>query len=382
MEHIQSINPDRINWCCAERGITPGNLASKLGIAPSSIEHVMNGEDGLTFNQLRKIAEFFNRGILFFLEAGDIDDSTMHTPQFRTLSNHKPEMSANLKALIERTDMQRSVYLSLREDLDDDDMPQFSPVNISQKDPREAARIVRQWLGLGEKNSFDTYRAAVEARGALVFRSNGYNGKWQIDKEDPILGFTLYDPICPVIFIKKQSSVARQSFTLIHELGHLLLDKSSSIDDIHDLQSHEGRERIANAFAGHLLVPEVFLKTIRDQERPDDVSLYDDWLKPQCQEWGVSAEVVLRRLLDTGRLQKTLYDNYRSWLTRLVIPTSTSGSRDYRFREPRHIFGDTYVRTVLDALNTQHITLARASTYLDNLKIKDLHKLENDYASL
>ena len=44
----------------------------------------------------------------------------------------------------------------------------------------------------------------------------------------------------------------------------------------------------------------------------------------------------------------------------------------YRNREPKHIFGDGYVRTVLDALNSRRITLAKASTYLDNLKISDL----------
>jgi hypothetical protein len=54
----------------------------------------------------------------------------------------------------------------------------------------------------------------------------------------------------------------------------------------------------------------------------------------------------------------------------------------YRYREPKHVFGDTFVRTVLDALNASHITLARASSYLDSLKIKDLHQLEHFYAGV
>jgi len=58
------------------------------------------------------------------------------------------------------------------------------------------------------------------------------------------------------------------------------------------------------------------------------------------------------------------------------------GSRAYRNREPRHIFGDTFVRTVLDSLYARHITLAKASGYLDNLKIKDLHQLERLYAGV
>ncbi len=382
MERIQSINPERIAWCCADHGITFGDLTSELGIAPASIARVMAGE-GVTFNQLHKIAEYFGRGMLFFLEPGPVDEAQVHTPQFRTLANQKPELSAKLKALIERVERQRAVYLSLREDLDDTDRPSFSPPDLSRQDPSEAARIARKWLGLADENSFDSYRAAVEARGVLVFRSNGYSGKWQIAKENPILGFTLYDPTCPVIVIKKLSWEPRQSFTLAHELGHLLMHKSSSIDDEQDMQSHQGQEREANAFAGHLLVPDGFLTSIRDTDRPDEVSQYDDWLAGPRRAWGVSGEVILRRLLDAGRLPQSQYNAYRRWRTKSVVaPEEEGGSRAYRHREPKHVFGDTFVRTVLDSLNARHITLARASEYLDSLKIKDLHQLERHYAGI
>lgn len=382
MERIQSINPERIAWCCADYGITTGGLASELGIASASIERVMSGKDGITFNQLCKIAEYFGRGALFFLEAGPVDEAQVHTPQFRTLANQKPELSPKFKALIERVEKQRGVYLSLREDLGDTDRPSFNPPDLPQQDPREAARIARNWLGLADENSFDTYRAALEAQGVLVFRSNGYSGKWQIAKENPILGFALYDQTCPVIVVKKQSSEPRQSFTLMHELGHLLLHKTSSIDDERDFQSHQGQERDANAFAGHLLVPDAFLTSIRDEKRPSEVSQYDDWIALQRKACGVSGEVILRRLLDAGRLQQSQYTAYRKWRDQLPIPQKASGSREYRYREPKHIFGDTFVRTVLDALYARHITLTKASSYLDSLKIKALHQLERDYASL
>lgn len=382
MERIQSINPERIAWCCADYDITPGDLASELGIAATSIERVMVGEDGITFNQLRKMAEYFGRGVLFFLEDGPVDEAQVHTPQFRTLANQKPELSPSLKKLIERVEKQRAVYLSLLEDLDETEQLRFIQPKLPSKDPREAARIAREWLGLISENNFDSYRAAVEAQGVLVFRSNGYNGKWQIPKQSPILGFTLYDPTCPVIVIKKQPWETQQSFTLMHELGHLLLHKTSSIDDEHDLQSQQGFERDANAFAGHLLVPDDFLMSIRDAERPEDVSQYDEWLERQRKAWGVSGEVILRRLLDVGRLPQTQYNAYRQWRAKLIITQANRGTRVYRYREPRHVFGDTFVRTVLDALSARHITLAKASSYLDSLKIKDLHQLESLYARL
>ncbi len=382
MERIQSINPDRIQWCCADQDITPAELAVELGISTASMERVMQGQDGMTFNQLRKVADYFGRGVLFFLEAEEVDDAKVHSPQFRTLANQKPELSDKIKALIERVEKQRSVYLSLREDLDDSDRPPYYAPNLPTDELREAASLARRWLKLTDQNNFDTYRAAVESRGILVFRSNGYNGKWQIPKEDPILGFTLYDAVCPVIVIKKLPWETRQSFTLMHELGHLLLHKVSSIDDEEDLESHQGREREANAFAGHLLVPEHFLSRVNDAERPKEVSRYDDWLEPQRREWGVSGEMILRRLLDVGRLPQRQYTAYREWRGELVVPHREGGTRLYRHREPKHVFGDTFVRTVLDALHARHVTLAKASSYLDSLKIKDLRQLERHYAGL
>lgn len=368
-------------WCCADRGITPDELASELGIAAANLDRVMAGQEGITFNQLRKIADYFGRGVLFFMEPGPVDEIQVHTPQFRTLANQKPELPARLKALIERAEKQRAIYLSLREDLDDTGWPRFNPPDISGKDPREAARIARKWLGLSDQNSFDTYRAAVEAQGVLVFRSNGYNGKWQIAKNSPILGFTLYDPVCPLIFIKKQVWESYQSFTLIHELGHLLY-KVSSIDDELDFQSHKDQERDVNAFAGNLLAPDHFLAGIRDAGRPDEVSRYDEWLEEPRRKWGVSGEVILRRLLDVGRLSQEKYNAYRQWRARSPIMPKDSGTRMYRHREPQNIFGDSFVRVVLDAMNARHVTLAKASSYLDNLKIQDLHPLEHYIASL
>ena len=339
--------------------------------------------EGLTFNQLSKIAEYFGRGVLFFLEQEPIDAEQIHTLQFRTLTNQKPELSAKIKALIERVEKQRAVYLSLREDLDDADRPRFEPPDLPLQNLAEAGRIAREWLGLAAENNFDSYRAAVEARGALVLRSNGYNGKWQIAKESPILGFALYDPVCPVIVVKKRDWDSQQAFTLMHELGHLLLHKTSSIDDEQDMQSYQGRERVANAFAGYLLVPDAFLLGIHDADRPGEVAFYDDWLAGPRKAWGVSTEVILRRLLDAGRLPQPQYTAYRKWRNQAEGPAKEDGgNRAYRHREPKHVFGDTFVRTVLDALNARQITLVRASRYLDSLKITDLHALERHYAGV
>jgi Zn-dependent peptidase ImmA (M78 family) len=216
-----------------------------------------------------------------------------------------------------------------------------------------------------------------------VFRTNGYAGQWQIPKTDPILGFCLFDAMCPVIVVKKQDAESRQTFTLFHELGHLLLHKASSIDEEADVHSRVARESAVNRFAGHVLVPDELLHAIDDNARPDDVGEYEAWLNDARTASGASMDAILIRLIEVGRLAQARYDAYDAFRKRrpAALP-ERRGNRMYRHREPKHMFGDRFVRLVLDALRERHITLPRASRYLDNLKVTDLRSLERHYADL
>jgi Zn-dependent peptidase ImmA (M78 family) len=381
MERIESINRDRIVWCANDRGVSIDQVAAESGVPTKALARLMEDEVGLTFAQLRKLADYFGRGVLFFLDQGPVDEERVHTVQYRTLTGQKPELSLSVRKLIERVERQRELYLALREDLNPEDYPIFKPIEVAAGQPAKAAAKVRSWLELGNKNTFDLFRAAIEAKGILVFRSNGYAGRWQIAKESPILGFTLYSDVCPVIVVKKSRAETQQTFTLMHELGHLMLHQASSIDDDDDMNSRVGHEREANAFAGHLLVPDAFLAKIRDDERPEAAENFDAWLAQYRQSWGVSGEVILRRLLDAGRLPLECYTAYRTYVSGLSFEDDeTTGSRAYRHREPKHIFGDAFVRTVLGALNARRISTTKACSYLDGLKLTDLRSLERHVA--
>lgn len=381
MERVTSINFERIAWCCADAGITLDDLALATSIKAEKLTKDSIVEDGLSVSQLRKISKVFGRGLLFFLEEADVDAERAHTPAFRTLANQKMEMSTKLKQLIERVERQRLIFLSLREDFEEAEVDNFNPPAIDKDNIKASALAVRRWLNLGARNTFETYRAAVEAKGVLVFRSNGYNGKWQIAREAPILGFALYYEKCPAVFIKKDIWESVQSFTLMHELGHVLLHKESSIDDELDLQSYKGHERDANAFAGLILVPDDFLALVADRDRPGHVSQYDGWLDKHTKAWGISTEVILRRLLDSQRLPQDNYMAYRTWRKENAAQAEADGRRLYRYREPKHIFGGAFVHAVLDSLNARQITLTKASKFLDGIKISDLHQLEKHVAN-
>ena len=380
MAKIESINTDRILWCCRDAGIGPAELAASVQMEPEKLQAVLDGQLKLTVTQLRKIAKFFHRGLLFFLEEGNVKERALRTNGFRTLANEQPKMDAKIKSIVEMVERQRNVFLALQEDLEHDKPTIFQPPVIPQNIPAAAA-ILRGWVDISEKCTFETYRSALEDKGIFVVRSNGYNGAWQVPLESEVIGFSIYHKVYPIIFVRKQQSTERQLFTLIHEFAHIVLHNGGIIDENRDLSSHKNRERDANSFAGHFLVPELLLKDIDLKNQPSDASDFDRWLRPFTSRWGVSGEVVLRRLLDSNLISDGEYSNYRKWKATIIYEKSGSGSRKYRHREPKHLFGDNYVRTVLDALGSRKITLTRASSYLDNLKIADIHRLERFYES-
>ncbi len=382
MARVSSINTERILWCCSDRNISPAELADAIGMDSDKLRSVIDGNAELTISQLKKLAKFFNRGLLFFLEPGPVREERIRTAGFRTLANDNPDLDPQLKALIERVERQRQVFLSLKEDADDSSVELFNPPPLESNHPKASARTVRTWLGLNGDASFARYRNAVENKGILVFRSNGYNGPWKIPAESTVCGFSIYHKQYPIVFIRKQSSEPRQLFTLMHELAHLLLHARSFVDDEQDLFSVSGKERDANAFAGNVLVPDDFLAKISDSEKPGESSEFEAWLKPYRAKWGVSTEVILRRLLDSQRLNRKEYESYRVWKHNSTSTEAGFGNRAYRYREPKHIFGDAYVKTVLEALHSKQITITRASSYLDNIKIADIHKLERVYNAL
>lgn len=375
IEKITAINLNRILWCCQDLGITLSDLASELKINHKTLEDT--AKKGLSYNQLQKIADFFGRGVLFFLSENDVIEEHAHSAQFRTVANRKHNVSRKVRTLIELAERKRELYLSLLNDIDAE-KNDFFPPELVQNEVNEFYKAVHSWLDLPTQRSFDTYRSAIEKKGILVIRSNGYNGAWQVPRNSDIMGFSLYFEKLPVIFVRKCDYPARQVFTLFHELGHLLLHKSSYMDDQLDLQQNSGIEQETNDFAGNILLPKEILSEISNTSIPENFDDFAEWLMPWTKPLGISIDVILLRLIHNGSISSSIYGQYKDWLDQKLKNKKTKETipRSYRDREPLHLFGDGFVRTVIDAKNMRKISLSKASDYLDKLNLTDMKKLE------
>lgn len=98
---------------------------------------------------------------------------------------------------------------------------------------------------------------------------------------EKVSGF--YDPSDDAIYVNEKEFPKRQTFTVAHELGHRILhrDWASSNDykmllrqDGHNYETLEDevREKEANTFAAHLLVPRNMLNNYHNLASPEKLS--------------------------------------------------------------------------------------------------------------
>lgn len=388
---LTGINVDQVRFCQDLLSIDRAQLAKLSGIAESKIDRLLSDDEtSLSFAQLTKLAKVLGVGVLTLFEPPAAEAATGPTATlYRTVRNaartdfDDPMLETKVKRLMIEVRRQRQRYVDLLKD--EIDIPAFDPPTIDRNDIPAAAARVRKWIGWERVQSsmvspkFEDFRFACEQRWVFVMRLGGYAGRWQLPGEADVAGFCLYEPTMPVIVVRRDDSDSRQTFTLAHELGHLVLHRDDFFDTNGNLDATRGREKEANAFAGHVLLPvDVLTEHCGHLSRkmPTEVSRWNDHFRSATRRLGVSTDVVLRRLTDERLIASDVYRRYRGFQKGLPPRRSDNGgSRQYRDREPLHLFGRRYVATVIESWNQGELSSRSASRLLDNLRMPQLKKL-------
>jgi Zn-dependent peptidase ImmA (M78 family) len=204
--------------------------------------------------------------------------------------------------------------------------------------PADAARQLRDALGFSVemRRACPTWTEALRAfigqadeLGVMVMVSGVVlnNNTRRLDPQE-FRGFALSDPQAPLVFINGADSKAAQMFTLAHELAHLWLGQTALSDVSAERRSSNVTERWCNEVAGELLVPmEAFLAGLLAEE-PVVATL-----KRLARHFKVSSLVILRRLLDAGRMDRAaFFACYRDEMARLseIEARGTGGGDFYR----------------------------------------------------
>lgn len=169
--------------------------------------------------------------------------------------------------------------------------------------------------------------AQADGLGVLVMVSGivGGNTHRQLDPAE-FRGFTLADPVAPLVFINGADTKAAQMFTLAHELCHVWLGESGVSNAPAESTPDHRVERWCNLVAAELLAPAELVRA-----EFDVAGELGDVVQRLARRCKVSRLVALRRLHDVGALGwEDFRAAYHEELARLEALPSRSGGNPVR----------------------------------------------------
>ena len=253
---VEQINPAILRECREQIGLSLEQAQKK----EPNLEKIEKGEIRPTFNQLAKLADLYHVPQWVFLkEALPVRYSfNKSIPAFRQFADSSHDFDDHrMRVVTANVARFRELILELRNDMEEP-IPRFSPPPVTSDIPK-LARSVRKWLGRSESESctFEQWKHAFEDNGVFVFMTSKFPG-WS--KVDPNLfrGLSIYQNRLPIIVINNSDVLGAQSFTLFHELGHLL--KQQSVFDVEVSSASSGPEKWCDKFAGEVLMPQTIFR--------------------------------------------------------------------------------------------------------------------------
>ena len=256
---VEQVNPAILRECREQIGLSL-QQAQKKEPGLKNIEKIERGEIRPTFNQLAKLADLYHVPQWVFLkeELPNRYRFNESIPAFRQFAHSSHDFDDHsVRVVTANVARFRELILELRNDMEEP-IPPFSPPAVTSDIPKLAVSV-RKWLGRSESEScpFEHWKNSFEDKGVFVFMTSKFPG-WS--KVDPNLfrGISIYKSRLPIIVINNSDALRARSFTLFHELGHLL--KQESVFDVEGSSAQSASERWCDKFAGEVLMPQTIFK--------------------------------------------------------------------------------------------------------------------------
>ncbi|MFO1398254.1 MAG: XRE family transcriptional regulator [Burkholderiales bacterium] len=377
--------PELLIWARETAGMSREVAAARLGIgktrraAPHErLQQFEAGESEITDALLAKMSKVYRRPLVaFYLPApprkGDRGVDFRSVPERTT--QDEPLVDALVRDVRARQSMIKSILL---EEATPPEPIRFVG-SISQEDGLQHATASLQHVtrfDLAEfraqgtaEGAFALLRNKVEALGVFVLLIGDLGNHHSALSVDAFRGFSLADPLAPLIVINDQDAKAAWSFTLLHELAHLAIGATGVSG-----RFAEGRlEQFCSDIASHMLLPapELLGFDVNPNTAVDEVSQEIGGFAAQRL---VSRSLVAYRLFRDARIHeatwRTLVRRFQQeWLEnkearreRRKVENEKGGPSYYIVR--RHRLGAHLLRFVAAALSEGTLSTTKAGKIL------------------
>jgi len=359
-------------WARETLGFDHDAVAHKIGTKAHIVKAWEEGEKSPSFNQLENLSDLYRQPLITFFQEEHPEEPQWPVDFRKFPYSGKEPLKPETKIAIWDAQWRQSIAESLRSEMDISIA--FKTIGAQPSgDPEILAQNIRAKLGPSietQKNwakdfnhLYRYWRGLLEEIGILVFR-------FDFPRND-VRAFALPGQLAPIMTVSSHDSRNGSIFSLFHEFAHLLFGQSSTCNDF-EFRKRAGSQKdrneiFCNHFAGAYLVPadalighELVGNTVRKE-------MDDTEIRQLARYFGVSWEVVLRRLLILERLDEEFY---RDWKERHQKPWSdpgSSGGGGDKYSYVRKILnrqGMAYTETILTAYSEKIVSLTEASEYL------------------
>lgn len=368
---MPNVNPKNLLWARETASLTVEEAAKRIGFkgrsAIDKLQQIERGDIRPTRSTLEKMAKAYSRPLLaLYVTTPPAEGQGAH--DLRKLFEHNSSSEATLNAIIRNLHVRQSV---LRNGLEDED--EAEPIRWVGSVPSKAGSVQIASLIL-EATGFDltefrsqrtvaaafaNAREAVEKLGVYVLLVGDLGHHSRKVSPKVFRGISLSDPLAPFIIINDNDSKSAWTFTLFHELTHILIGESA----ISGYATDSAEERLCDDTASKILLTSFDVQSVNvsnalEQQVAD--------IESAARRWKLSRKMVAYNLMRSGRISSEYYaalaGKFDEDRVEYGSPRESGGADYYVVRA--HRLGRHLIRTVNRMVSTGLLTAPKAALVL------------------
>lgn len=384
MTAFPDINPKMLKFARESMAYDIEIAAKKLGYtdlkkqsAAEKLLAVESGKAPISYTALESAANHYKRSLTFFYLNSIPEDNTKE-PDFRTFNSEYSERSeAWLKALIRNIRLRQSLVYDILEEEETDPVLLSGIISLHDNVQDAAATVIKQ-IGI----DMEKYRNAKDGNEAFKYLRNkiegvgifvllvGDLGSPSTDIEPQTFrGIASGSELAPFIVINDNDAKTAWSFTLLHELIHLLIGESGiSNSDVTIQKGEKNIEKFCNDVAAEILLPRIEIDSLRINSRREDLL---SLILTIAKRNNLSKRMVAYNLFKYDKITKNIWNEIDVHLKQqrqdseisIKAKSKKSGGGNY-YVTKRHRVGEGLLKLVKRAVNSGMMQPTKAATVL------------------